>query len=166
MNCQKSSFTKWDTDFWQPHSSLLSVNGCAFLLRSSNRFVNFFYFVFVFVLVSPCLHSRLLFYALGMEKILSGLKANFWCPALKFHRSFSTMQRYNILKSIPNLISKNCIFKGVFFLPIFSKNNPDGLCCIKGQYVYPFPYFSTLSNFENHREERILIYNIYIIYKY
>ena len=29
-----------------------------------------------------------LFYALGRQKILSGLKTNFWCPALKFHRSY------------------------------------------------------------------------------
>ena len=34
------------------------------------------------------LHSRLPFYALGRQKILPGLKANFCCPALQFHRSY------------------------------------------------------------------------------
>ena len=29
-----------------------------------------------------------LFYALGRQKILPGLKANFCCPALQFHRSY------------------------------------------------------------------------------
>ena len=31
--------------------------------------------------------SRLPFYALGRQRILPGLKANFCCPALQFHRS-------------------------------------------------------------------------------
>ena len=34
------------------------------------------------------LHSQLPFYALGRKKILLGLKANFCCPALQFHRSY------------------------------------------------------------------------------
>ena len=34
------------------------------------------------------LHSRLPFYALGRQIILLGLKANFCCPALQFHRSY------------------------------------------------------------------------------
>ena len=40
------------------------------------------------LVVGCCLHSRLLFYALDRQKILSGLKTNFWCPALKIHRSY------------------------------------------------------------------------------
>ena len=32
--------------------------------------------------------SRLPLYALGRQKILPGLKANFCCPALQFHRSY------------------------------------------------------------------------------
>ena len=57
-----------------------------------------------------CLHSRLLFYALGREKILSGLKTNFWCPAFQFPHSrhiLYVMQRYKIFKAIPNLLAIN-----------------------------------------------------------
>ena len=64
MNCQKSSFTKWDTDFWQPHSSLLSVNGCAFLLRSSNRFVNLFFISFSFLFWSRLVSIHDFFFTL------------------------------------------------------------------------------------------------------
>jgi len=42
------------------------------------------------------------FCALGRQKIFPGLKANFWCPAPKFHRFLLTMQRYTFFKVPPN----------------------------------------------------------------
>ena len=121
MNCQKSSFTKWDTDFWQPHSSLLSVNGCAFLLRSSNRFVNLFLFRFHFcfgLALSPFTTS---FLRSGQGENFARPESKFFVPCVQIPSFLLTMQRYNILKPIPNLIGKNCIFKGVFFANFFKK---------------------------------------------
>ena len=97
-------------------------------------------------------------------------ESKFFVPCVQIPSFLLTMQRYNILKPIPNLIGKNCIFKGVFFCQFFQKNHPDGLGSMGERVCLPISvlsyfvlsYFFPFSKIQWRKQDLYIIYILYI----
>ena len=69
-----------------------------------------------------CLHSRLLFYALGREKNLVHLKDIFRCLRRSVVHPHRQCKGTKISRRLQMIVLKTIIFEG-YFLPIFANNS-------------------------------------------